>query len=99
MFTPSESEATIQSQLNSLGSQQNPNQFRTQRYELLFEPGTYGPRPHRWISRSATTRRSGFGQNPSQTVINGTIDSYNQSPGGVETNCNATTTSGAPSAT
>jgi hypothetical protein len=42
VFTPSESEATIQSQLNSLGSQQNPNQFGTQRYELLFEPGTYG---------------------------------------------------------
>ena len=33
VFTPSESEATIQSQLNSLGSQQNPNQFGTQRYE------------------------------------------------------------------
>ena len=31
-----------------------------------------------------------MGQNPSQTVINGTIDSYNQCPGGVQTNCNAT---------
>ena len=91
VFTPSESLSTIQSTLNSLGTQQNPNQFGTQRYALLFEPGTYG---------SAATPLdfqvgyyeavAGLGQNPGQTVINGTIDSYNQCPGGVQTNCNAT---------
>ena len=91
VFTPSESEATIQSQLNSLGTQQNPNQFGTQRYELLFQPGTYGtaasPLDFQLGYYEAV---EGLGQNPSQTVINGTIDSYNQCPGGDQTNCNAT---------
>src|SRR5580700_5642798 len=91
VFTPSESEATIQSQLNSLGSQQNPNQFGTQRYELLFEPGTYGTSASPLDFQVGYYEAvAGLGQNPSQTVINGTIDSYNQCPGGVQTNCNAT---------
>ena len=91
VFTPSESEATIQSQLNSLGTQQNPNQFGTQRYELLFEPGTYGTSASPLDFQVGYYEAvAGLGQNPSQTVINGTIDSYNQCPGGVQTNCNAT---------
>jgi Carbohydrate binding module (family 6) len=91
VFTPSESEATIQSQLNSLGSQQNPNQFGSQRYELLFEPGTYGTSASPLDFQVGYYEAvAGLGQNPSQTVINGTIDSYNQCPGGVQTNCNAT---------
>jgi hypothetical protein len=91
VFTPSEPEATIQSQLNSLGSQQNPNQFGTQRYELLFEPGTYGTAASPLDFQVGYYEAvAGLGQNPSQTVINGTIDSYNQCPGGVQTNCNAT---------
>jgi hypothetical protein len=91
VFTPSEPEATIQSQLNSLGSQQNPNQFGTQRYELLFEPGTYGTSASPLDFQVGYYEAvAGLGQNPSQTVINGTIDSYNQCPGGVQTNCNAT---------
>jgi len=91
VFTPSESEATIQSELNSLGTQQNPNQFGTQRYELLFEPGTYGTSASPLDFQVGYYEAvAGLGQNPSQTVINGTIDSYNQCPGGVQTNCNAT---------
>jgi Carbohydrate binding module (family 6) len=91
VFTPSEAEATIQSQLNTLGTQQNPNQFGTQRYELLFEPGTYGtsgdPLDFQVGYYEAV---AGLGQNPTQTVINGTIDSYNQCAGGVQTACQAT---------
>jgi Carbohydrate binding module (family 6) len=91
VFTPTEPEATIQSQLNSLGTQQNPNQFGTQRYELLFEPGTYGTSASPLDFQVGYYEAvAGLGQNPSQTVINGTIDSYNQCPGGVQTNCNAT---------
>jgi uncharacterized protein involved in high-affinity Fe2+ transport len=91
VFTPSEAESTIQSQLNSLGSQQNPNQFGTQRYELLFAPGTYGTSADPLDFQVGYYEAvAGLGQNPSQTVINGTIDSYNQCPGGVQTNCNAT---------
>ncbi|WP_197091905.1 carbohydrate-binding protein [Streptacidiphilus albus] len=91
VFTPSEPEATIQSELTSLGSQQNPNQFGTQRYELLFEPGTYGTAASPLDFQVGYYEAvAGLGQNPGQTVINGTIDSYNQCPGGVQTNCNAT---------
>jgi uncharacterized protein involved in high-affinity Fe2+ transport len=91
VFTPSESEASIQSELNTLGTQQNPNQFGTQRYELLFEPGTYGTSADPLDFQVGYYEAvAGLGQNPSQTVINGTIDSYNQCPGGVQTNCNAT---------
>ena len=36
------SQAAIQSTLNSIATQQVPNQFGTQRYAIFFEPGTYG---------------------------------------------------------
>jgi carbohydrate binding protein with CBM6 domain len=91
VISPSESVATIASTLNAIGTQQNPNQFGTQRYEILFEPGTYG---------SAATPLDfqvgyyesveGLGQNPSQVVINGTIDSWNQCTNGIQTECYAT---------
>jgi Carbohydrate binding module (family 6) len=91
VFTPSESEATIQAEVNSLGTQQNPNQFGTQRYELLFEPGTYGSAADPLDFQVGYYEAvAGLGQNPSQTVINGTIDSYNQCAGGVQTACQAT---------
>jgi hypothetical protein len=92
VFSPSESLGTIQSTLNSLGSQQNPNQFGTQRYELLFEPGTYGTSSDPLDFQVGYYEAvAGLGQNPSQTVINGTIDSYNQCPNNDQSNCNATT--------
>ena len=42
VFNPSMSQATIQSTLDSISTQQVPNQFGTQRYAIFFEPGTYG---------------------------------------------------------
>ena len=42
VFTPSMSQASIQSQLNTISSQQVGNQFGTQRDAIFFEPGTYG---------------------------------------------------------
>ncbi|MBR7838144.1 carbohydrate-binding protein [Actinospica durhamensis] len=91
VFTPSESEASIQSELNTLGTQQNPNQFGTQRYALLFEPGTYGTSADPLDFQVGYYEEvAGLGQNPGQTVINGTIDSYNQCAGGVQTSCVAT---------
>src|SRR6266498_3804086 len=41
VFDPSMSNATIQSRLNSVFSQQQSNQFGTNRYALLFKPGSY----------------------------------------------------------
>ena len=42
IFTPSMPQSQIQATVNSIASQQISNQFGTQRYALLFEPGTYG---------------------------------------------------------
>ena len=91
VISPSESVATISSTLNALGTQQNPNQFGTQRYEILFEPGTYGTAADPLDFQIGYYESvEGLGQNPSQVVINGTIDSYNQCTDGVQTECYAT---------
>ena len=91
VISPSESVATISSTLNAIGTQQNPNQFGTQRYEILFQPGTYGSTADPLDFQVGYYESvEGLGQNPSQVVINGTIDSYNQCTNGVQTECYAT---------
>jgi Carbohydrate binding module (family 6) len=91
VISPSESVATISSTLNTIGTQQNPNQFGTQRYEILFQPGTYGSAANPLDFQVGYYESvEGLGQNPSQVVINGTIDSYNQCTNGVQTQCFAT---------
>jgi hypothetical protein len=91
IFTPSESLSTIQNTLTTIGAQQNPNQFGTQRYEFLFEPGTYGTAATPLDFQVGYYESiAGLGQNPGQVVINGSINSYNQCPGGDQSNCNAT---------
>src|SRR5271156_4704383 len=91
VISPSESVATISSTLNALGTQQNPNQFGTQRYEILFQPGTYGSAADPLDFQVGYYESvEGLGQNPSQVVINGTIDSWNQCTNGVQTQCYAT---------
>jgi hypothetical protein len=88
VITPSMSQSSIQSQLNSIASQQLGNQFGTQRYAVLFEPGTYGSTSDPLTFQVGYyTEVAGLGQNPSQVVINGTVDVYNQCSGGT---CNAT---------
>ncbi len=91
VISPSESVATIASTLNAIGTQQNPNQFGTQRYEILFQPGTYGSAADPLDFQIGYYESvEGLGQNPSQVVINGTIDSWNQCTNGVQTQCYAT---------
>ena len=91
VISPSESVATISSTLNAIGTQQNPNQFGTQRYEILFQPGTYGSASDPLDFQIGYYESvEGLGQNPSQVVINGTIDSWNQCTNGVQTECYAT---------
>jgi hypothetical protein len=83
IFTPSTPLSQIQATVDTIATQQIPNQFGTQRYALLFEPGTYGS--------SATplnfqvgyyTTVAGLGLSPSDVVINGSIDVYNQCSAG-----------------
>src|SRR6185437_8432602 len=44
VFSPAMSQAAIQSDLNAIAAQQVPvaSQFSSQRYAVLFRPGTYG---------------------------------------------------------
>ena len=91
VISPSESVSTIASTLNALGTQQATDQFGTQRYEILFEPGTYGSTASPLDFQVGYYESvEGLGQNPSQVVINGTIDSWNQCTNGVQTECYAT---------
>jgi hypothetical protein len=79
IFTPSMPQATIQSTLDSIASQQVSNQFGSQRYAVFFEPGTYGSTADPLIFQVGYyTTVAGLGLSPGGVVINGSIDVYNQ---------------------
>ncbi len=79
VFTPSMSQASIQSTLDSIASQQVPNQFGAQRYAIFFEPGTYGSTADPLIFQVGYyTTVAGLGLSPGGVVINGSINVYNQ---------------------
>ncbi len=79
IFTPSMPQSEIQATVNSIAKQQVSNQFGTQRYALLFEPGTYGSGDNPLIFQVGYyTSVAGLGQSPGDVVINGSIDVYNQ---------------------
>ena len=100
VISPSESVATIASTLNAIGTQQNPNQFGTQRYEILFQPGTYGSAADPLDFQVGYYESvEGLGQNPSQVVINGTIDPGTSAPTASRRSATPPTTSGARSPT
>jgi hypothetical protein len=79
VFTPSMPQSQIQATVNSIASQQISNQFGTQRYALLFEPGTYGSAADPLTFQVGYyTEVAGLGGSPGDVTINGTIDVYNQ---------------------
>jgi protein involved in polysaccharide export with SLBB domain len=89
LFTPSTPLSQIQSTVNSIANQQVPNQFGTQRYALLFAPGTYGSSSTPLNFQAGYyTSVAGLGRSPTDVVINGSVDVYNQCAGST---CNATT--------
>jgi hypothetical protein len=67
VFTPSMSSSTIQSEINSVYNTQQTNEFGTQRYTLMFEPGTYNVD----VPVGFYTQVLGLGQSPTQTTITG----------------------------
>lgn len=79
IFNPSMPQSEIQAKVDAVANQQVSNQFGTQRYALLFQPGTYG---------SATaplnfqvgyyTAVAGLGLSPNDVVVNGSIYVRNQ---------------------
>ena len=79
LFSPSEPLSQIQATVTSIATQQVSNQFGTQRYALLFEPGTYGsPSDPLNFQVGYYTEVAGLGATPGDVVINGSIDVYNQ---------------------
>jgi hypothetical protein len=79
IFSPSMPLSQIQATVNSIASQQISNQFGTQRYALLFEPGTYGSAADPlFVQVGYYTEVAGLGASPSDVVINGAVNSTNQ---------------------
>src|SRR5579863_5630523 len=79
IFTPSTPQSTIQATVDAVASTQVSNQFGTQRYAFLFEPGTYGSSSNPLIFQVGYyTTVAGLGKSPTDVVINGSIDVYNQ---------------------
>jgi hypothetical protein len=91
VFTPSMPQSQIQATVDSIASQQISNQFGTQRYALLFEPGTYGSAANPLTFQVGYyTEVAGLGGSPGDVTINGSIDVYNQclpAADGTNTNC------------
>jgi len=88
IFTPSMPQSQIQSTLNTIANQQVGNQFGTQRYALFFAPGTYGSSSNPLnFQVGYYTSVAGLGRSPTDVVINGSIDVYNQCLG--TNNCTA----------
>ena len=79
VFNTSMSQATIQADLNAIAAQQLPNQFGSQRYAVLFEPGTYGTSANPLnFQVGYYTEVAGLGATPSDVVINGSVYVHNQ---------------------
>jgi hypothetical protein len=79
IFTPTMPLSQIQATVNAIAAQQVSNQFGTQRYALLFEPGTYGSSTDPLnFQLGYYTEVAGLGALPGDTVINGSVDVYNQ---------------------
>jgi hypothetical protein len=68
VISPSQSVASIASQLNAIGTQQAPSEFGAQRYEILFQPGTYGSAASPLDFQIGYYESvEGLGQNPGQS--------------------------------
>ncbi|MGA9510300.1 MAG: coagulation factor 5/8 type domain-containing protein [Candidatus Sulfotelmatobacter sp.] len=79
VFNPNMPLSQIQATVNAVATQQVSNQFGTQRYAFLFEPGTYGSTAAPLnFQLGYYTSVAGLGSSPSDVVINGSIDVYNQ---------------------
>jgi hypothetical protein len=79
VFSPSMPQSQIQATVDAISSQQISNQFGTQRYALLFEPGSYGSAADPLTFQVGYyTEVAGLGTSPGDVTINGSIDVYNQ---------------------
>jgi hypothetical protein len=83
IFNPSMPQSQIQARVDAVAAQQVSNQFGTQRYALLFEPGTYGSSADPLnFQVGYYTAVAGLGLSPNDVVINGSVYVRNQCSGG-----------------
>jgi hypothetical protein len=83
VFDPSMSTSEIQATVDRIAAQQVPNQFGSERYALLFEPGTYGSTEEPLNFQVAYyTQVAGLGRSPGDVVINGSVYVRNQCDSG-----------------
>ncbi len=79
IFDPSMPQADIQAAVDAVAAQQVDNEMGTQRYALLFKPGTYGTPQHPLIFQVGYyTEVAGLGLSPTDVTINGSVDVYNR---------------------
>jgi hypothetical protein len=79
ILDPSMSTSEIKATVDAIAAQQVSNQFGTQRYAVLFRPGSYGSSADPLnFEVGYYTEVAGLGASPSDVVVNGTIDVYNQ---------------------
>jgi len=69
ILDPSMLTATVQSRLDAIFSQQESNQFGSNRYAILFKPGTY----NNTVRVGFYTQLLGLGQTPDAVTINGGV--------------------------
>jgi hypothetical protein len=92
VFKPAMSQSAIQADLNAIATKQVPvgSQFDSDRYSVFFEPGTYGSAASPLVFQVGYyTQVAGLGALPSDTVINGAIDVFNNLCTAGTQNCNA----------
>jgi hypothetical protein len=92
VFTPAMSQSAIQADLNAIATQQVPvaSQFDSDRYSVFFEPGTYGSAASPLVFQVGYyTQVAGLGALPSDTVVNGAIDVFNNLCTAGTQDCNA----------
>jgi hypothetical protein len=92
VFNDTMSQATIQTDLNNIATQQVPvaSQFSSQRYAIFFQPGTYGSAADPLVFQVGYyTEVAGLGSMPQDTVIDGAIDVFNNLCTAGTTDCNS----------
>ncbi len=79
IFDPGMPQSQIQAVVDAVARQQVDNEMGTQRYALLFKPGTYGTAANPLVFQVGYyTEVAGLGQSPADVTINGEVNVYNR---------------------
>jgi hypothetical protein len=79
VFDPSMSPGEIEEVVNGIHAEQVDDEMGTNRWSLLFKPGTYGTAEDPLQIRVGyTTEVAGLGADPGDVVINGKVESFNR---------------------